>query len=182
MAILKVAQLGNPVLRKKAAPIPPEAVGSPEVQKLIDDMVETKDEYLGAGLAAPQVHESVQLAILGGGQTSRYPDSDELPLIVLVNPKITSFSDEMDEDWEGCLSVGDLWGRVKRSVAITVQALDRKGAEVEYKPEGFMARVFQHEIDHLHGKVFLDRMSDFSSLCFKKEFGKYHALYERGED
>jgi len=182
MAIRKVAQLGNPVLRRRAEPVPPEKITSPEIQTLIDDLIETKEEYSGVGLAAPQVHESVQIAVIGMNGSDRYEEAAGIPLTVLVNPKIVRFSQEMDEDWEGCLSVADLWGRVKRAVTITLTAYDREGNEVEIEAEGFQARVFQHEIDHLYGKVFLDRMSDLSSLSFSKEYSKYGRLGQTEDD
>jgi len=180
MAILKVAQLGHPVLRKKAEPVTPEQIASAELQAFIADMIETNDEYNGAGLAAPQVHRALQIIVVGSSRREVEGDGEEdpIPLITLINPKLSDFSAEMEEDWEGCLSVGDLWGRVRRARAATVSGLDRHGNPVTIKAEGFLARVFQHEIDHVHGKVFLDRMSDFNSLCFRREFQRFHELYE----
>lgn len=180
MAILKVAQLGHPVLRKKAEPVAPEQIASAELQAFIADMIETNDEYNGAGLAAPQVHRSLQIIVVGSSRRAvdGGDEEDSIPLITLINPKLSDFSAEMEEDWEGCLSVGDLWGRVRRARAAAVTGLDRDGEPVTIKAEGFLARVFQHEIDHLHGKVFLDRMSDFSSLSFRREFQRFHELYE----
>lgn len=178
MAIRKVAQLGHPVLRKKAEPIEKEAILSPALQILIDDMIETKEEYIGVGLAAPQVHESLQLIVVGFEENSRYPDADKIPLRAVINPKITDFSTDMDEDWESCLSVDNLSGLVKRAQKVTVTGLDREGNDIEINAEGFEARVYQHEIDHLYGKVFLDRMSDLKSLSFGKEFSKFSRLYD----
>jgi len=178
MAIRKIAQLGHPVLRKKAEPIEKEAVTSPVIQTLIDDMIETKEEYIGVGLAAPQVHESLQLIVVGFEDNPRYPDADRIPFRVIINPKITGFSTGMDEDWESCLSVDNLSGLVKRAQQITVTGLDREGNNIEINAEGFEARVYQHEIDHLYGKVFLDRMSDLKSLSFGREFSKFSRLYE----
>ena len=179
MAIRKVAQLGNPVLRRKAEPVPVEMIQSQQIQTLIDDMIETSDEYSGAGLAAPQVHESVQIIVAGLKEDPRYEDEEDMPLVVLINPKIAAFSTEMDEDWEGCLSLGDLWGRVKRALSITVTGFGRDGKQIEFRAEGFKARVFQHEIDHLHGKVFIDRMSNLDSLCFARERIRFASLYEK---
>lgn len=178
MAILKVAQLGNPVLRKKAEPVPEDRITSPEIQGLIDDMIDTMREYSGAGLAAPQVHEPLQIIVLESMMNERYPDSPEVPLTALINPKIASFSDEMEEGWEGCLSLTDLWGRVKRARGVTVQGFGRDGKPVTVEAEGFFARALQHEIDHLYGKVFPDRMSDFSSLSFGKEYQRYGRMHE----
>src|SRR5215468_3650960 len=104
MAILKVARLGHPVLRQVAAPVPPEQIRAPEVQRLIDDMVETMREYNGAGLAANQVHVLRQVCVIEVNGNPRYPDATNIPLTILVNPRVTPLTAEMDEDWEGCLS------------------------------------------------------------------------------
>lgn len=173
MAILKVAQLGNPVLRNGAEPIPPDKIKSPEIQKLIKDMVDTMHDHAGVGLAATQVHEPRQLLVIEATANPRYPESPEIPLTVLINPKIEKFSSEMEEDWEGCLSLPDLWGVVKRAKSITVSALDIDGKPVKIEADQFLARVIQHEIDHLYGKVFVDRMSDLSSLSFGRERMRY---------
>lgn len=178
MAIRKIAQLGNPILRAKAEPISKEAIGSLAIQTLIDDMLETKEEYIGVGLAAPQVHEPLQLIVVGFKDNPRYPDAEQIPLRAIINPKIIDFSTEMDEDWESCLSVDNLSGLVKRAQQITIAGLDRDGNHLEINLEGFEARVYQHEIDHLYGKVFLDRMSDLQSLSFGKEFSKFARLHE----
>ena len=173
MAILKVARLGHPVLRQIAQPVSPEAIASPHIQQLIDDMLETMDEYDGAGLAAPQVHVSRRVVIYGVHGNPRYPDAEEVPLTVLVNPKITPATSEMDEDWEGCLSVPDLRGRVPRHTRVKVEAYGRDGRPMRFTAEGFHARVVQHECDHLDGIVYLDRMRSLESLSFLPEFQKY---------
>ncbi len=175
MAILKVARLGHPILRKVAAPVSPEAILSPEVQRLIDDMIETMREYDGAGLAAPQVHVSKQITVYEVAENPRYPEADTIPLTVLINPRLTPLTEEMAEDWEGCLSVPDLRGRVPRYTRVRVEAYDRRGKKLQYVAEGFHARVVQHETDHLHGKVYLDRMRSLESLSFLREFVRYHA-------
>jgi len=173
MAILRVARLGHPVLRRIAEPVSPEAIGSPDVQRLIDDMLETMDEYDGAGLAAPQVHVSRRIVIYGVRSNPRYPDAEDVPLTVLVNPKITPATAEIDEDWEGCLSVPDLRGRVPRYTQVKVEAYGRDGRPVRFSADGFHARVVQHECDHLDGTVYLDRMRSLASLSFLPEFQKY---------
>jgi peptide deformylase len=173
MAILKVARLGHPVLRKIAEPVSPEAIRAPEIQGLIDDMLETMEEYDGAGLAAPQVHVSRRVVIYGVRQNPRYPDAEDVPLTVLVNPKITPATKEMDEDWEGCLSVPDLRGQVPRHTRVKVEAYDREGKPLRFTAEGFHARVVQHECDHLDGVVYLDRMRSMATLSFLPEFHKY---------
>jgi peptide deformylase len=110
--ILKVARMGHPVLRQQAEPIPPEQITSPEVQDFIDDMIETMYDYDGAGLAAPQVHVSKQIVVMEVSKNPRYPNAPAIPLTVYINPEITPLTEEMDEDWEGCLSVPGLRGRV----------------------------------------------------------------------
>jgi peptide deformylase len=173
MSILKVSRLGHPVLRKVTAHVQLEALHSASMQKLIDDMIETMKEYDGVGLAADQVHESLQLAVLEVAENPRYPDKPRVPLTVLVNPMITPLSEEMQEDWEGCLSIPDLRGMVPRYKTIRIQALDRHGQEIDFVADDFHARVIQHEFDHLHGKVYLDRMRDLTTLTFLQEFTRY---------
>lgn len=173
MSILKVTRLGNPVLRRIAEEIPLGQIGSPELQKFIDDMIETMREYDGVGLAAVQVHEAKQIAVLEVADNPRYSQKPRVPLSVLINPKMTPLSDEMEEDWEGCLSISELKGRVPRYKSIRVKALDRNGKELDFTATGFHARVIQHEWDHLNGKVFLDRMRDLSTLTHLQEFARY---------
>ncbi|HBA38791.1 MAG TPA: peptide deformylase, partial [Deltaproteobacteria bacterium] len=129
MSILKVARLGNPILRRGADGIPLDQLSSPQIQKLIDDMVETMKEYDGVGLAAVQVHESGKIAVLEVADNPRYPQKPTVPLTVLVNPEVTPLSQETEEDWEGCLSIPELRGRVVRYKSIRVQARDRSGKE-----------------------------------------------------
>lgn len=171
--ILKVARLGHPVLRKVAEPVPPEQITTPEVQQFIDDMIETMYEYDGAGLAAPQVHVSQQIVVMEVERNPRYPKAPAIPLTVYINPEITPLTEDTDEDWEGCLSVPGLRGRVPRYTKIRMRAYDRHGKRLEFVAEGFHARVIQHECDHLWGKVYLDRMRDMASLTFIEEFVKY---------
>ena len=173
MSILKVTRLGHPVLRQITENVSFEELQSPAMQKFIDDMIDTMKEYDGVGLAADQVHESKQVAILEVADNPRYPDKAKVPLSVLVNPEITPLSEEMEEDWEGCLSIPDLRGRVPRYKSIRVQALDRNGNQLDFVATDFHARVIQHEYDHLNGKVYLDRMRDLSTLTFLQELGRY---------
>ncbi|MDH5478273.1 MAG: peptide deformylase [Nitrospinota bacterium] len=175
MTIRKVAVMGNPVLRKKAAPVTPEMIGTPKLTALIEDMIETQKEYGGIGLAAPQVHESLALIVVGmdsAGDDEMEMDDNHIPRTVLLNPKITDFSTQMETDWEGCLSVPELSGQVKRSVAVTIQAQDSTGKDVQIKAEGWAARVFQHEIDHLYGILYIDRMNDMKSFSFNRELSR----------
>lgn len=175
MSILKVAKIGNPVLRRAAEEISRAQVASAAVQKLIDDMIETMKEYDGVGLAAVQIHESKQIAVLEVEDNPRYPRKPRVPLSVLINPKLTPLSEEVEEDWEGCLSIPDLRGKVPRYTSIRVEAWDRHGKDLNFVATDFHARVIQHEWDHLHGKVFLDRMRDLSTLTFLQELARYWA-------
>src|SRR5690242_14286375 len=127
MAVLKVARLGHPILRQVAEPVSPEAIGAPEIQRLIDDMFETMEDHDGAGLAAPQVHVSRRIVIYGVDENPRYPDAEPVPLTVLVNPKLTPVGEAQDDDWEGCLSVPDLRGKVPRFTRVRVEAYGRDG-------------------------------------------------------
>lgn len=175
MSILQVARIGNPVLRRAAEDLSRDQVVSTAVQTLIEDMIETMKEYDGVGLAAVQIHESKQIAVLEVEDNPRYPRKPRVPLSVLINPKITPLSEEVEEDWEGCLSIPDLRGKVPRYTSIKVEAWDRHGKDLNFVAADFHARVIQHEWDHLHGKVFLDRMRDLSTLSFLQEFVRYWA-------
>lgn len=173
MAILKVTRLGHPVLRQVTETVSVKELKTAATQRFIDDMVETMKEYDGVGLAADQVFTSKQIAVLEVSDNPRYPNKGKVPLTVLVNPKIELLSDDMEEDWEGCLSIPDLRGRVPRYKRIRVTALDRDGNKLDIIAKDFHARVIQHEYDHLNGRVYLDRMSDFSTLTFLQEFSRY---------
>ncbi|MBI4472450.1 MAG: peptide deformylase [Acidobacteria bacterium] len=166
--ILKVCRLGHPVLRMRTQPVALDSLTTPKAQTLIDNMIETMVEYLGVGLAAPQVHESLSIAVI----ESKGPRG-EIPLTVLVNPDLTVLDEELLEDWEGCLSIPDLRGRVPRFSKVRVDALDRNGKRIQITAEGFFARVIQHEFDHLMGNVYLDRMRDLKTLTHFAEFQRY---------
>jgi len=168
MSILKVCHLGHPVLRMESRRVSPGSLGSASTQKLIDDMLETMVEYYGVGLAAPQIHESLAIAVI----ESNGPRGT-IPMTVLVNPEVTVLDDELIEDWEGCLSIPDFRGLVPRWRKLRLDALDRKGKKIKITAEGFFARVIQHEFDHLMGKVYLDRMPDLKTLTHLPEFQRY---------
>ena len=173
MAILKVARLGHPVLRTRAEPVPVDSIGAPEVQRLIDDMIETMHECDGAGLAANQVHTLLRIAVIEVLGSPRDPDAPSIPLTVLVNPVVTPLSDEVEEGWEGCLSVPDMRGRVPRCTAVRLECYDREARRVEVVAKDFFARVIQHETDHLNGIVYVDRMRDLSSLTYIAEWQRH---------
>jgi len=176
MSILKVARMGHPVLRSRAQPIPAAEIKSATIQRLIDDMIDTMVEYHGVGLAAPQIHEGrrVFVAVLDAGNTAGAEDSAVEPIAIL-NPEITVVGEEVVEDWEGCLSIPDVRGRVTRARDIRVRAHDRDGRRIELDLHGFPARVVQHEADHLDGILFFDRMRSFESLTFLDEYSRYWA-------
>jgi peptide deformylase len=175
--ILKVARIGHPVVRSAAREVPPEVLASPEFQNLVDDMVDTMHEYDGVGLAGPQVHVGLRVAVL------EVPASDEraraaVPLTILVNPVVTPIGEEKEQAWEGCLSIPDLRGVVPRWKRVRLEALDRQGRPYAVEAEGFFARVIQHECDHLEGGVYLDRMEGMRSLSFLREFERFVASDE----
>jgi peptide deformylase len=181
MSILKVARMGHPVLRVRTQPLEPADIKSPRIQQLIDDLFETMQEYQGVGLAAPQVHESLRLFVAGfpprpGGEDDddeEEGEDDRVPLMALINPEISVIGDDTADDWEGCLSIPEIRGRVTRAREIKVKAYDRRGRRIELNARGFTARVIQHETDHLDGVLFLDRMESFETLTYLDEFGKY---------
>ena len=183
MAILKVARLGHPVLRAKALPIPPDRIGSPGLQQLIDDMFETMREYEGIGLAAPQVHHGIRLFVAGvrnGNPGAEIAVGDEMPFLTLINPELTLVGEADHKGWEGCLSIPDIRGLVSRAPSVRVRAFDRAGRRVEFTAAGLSARVIQHETDHLDGVLFPDRMTSFESLTFMDEYRRYWA--KEGDD
>ena len=174
MAIRKVARMGNPILRQKAREVSKEELLSPSFKQLIEDMVETMRDYGGIGLAAPQVYESIQLALIEiSDENLRYPGQGAQPLLILVNPKITVLDSELSGAWEGCLSVPELRGWVERPRKIRVDYLDLSGVSHAIEPEGFLATVFQHELDHLDGVLYLDRVRDTQKLAFLEEYHRY---------
>lgn len=182
MAILKVARLGHPVLRQTARPLTVDEIQSRETQRFIDDMIETMREYDGAGLAANQVHTLAQIAVIEVQANPRYPDAPEIPLTVVVNPVITPLTDEMEDGWEGCLSVPDMRGMVPRFTAVRLQCHDRQGGRVDLVAKDFFARVIQHETDHLFGTLYVDRMRDLSTLAHLAEWNRYWLGVREQED
>ena len=173
MAILKVARLGHPVLREIAEPVAVEIIRSAEVQRFIDDMIDTMHEYSGAGLAANQVHTLSQIAVIEVAGNPRYPDAPEIPLTVVINPVVTPLTEEMEDGWEGCLSVPDMRGMVPRYTAVRLEYYDREGNRQEVDAKDFFARVIQHETDHLNGMVYIDRMRDLRTLSHIAEWNKH---------
>lgn len=173
MAILKVARIGNPIVRAKAKTVRPEAIVTPDFQRFLDDLVETMHEYDGVGVAAPQVHVSLRVAVLEVPPGGDRGGKRGVPLTFLINPVVTSLSPKTHDDLEGCLSVPDLRGLVPRFERIRLDALGRDGKPYSLTATGFHARVIQHECDHLDGNVYLDRMTDMKTLGFLDETQRF---------
>jgi peptide deformylase len=173
MAILKVARLGHPVLRQAAMPLALDEIRAPDTQRFIDDLVDTMREYDGAGLAANQVHTLKQICVIEVLGNPRYPDAPDVPLTVLINPVVTPLTEEIEDGWEGCLSVPDMRGLVPRFTTVRLEAYDRDGSRIDVVAKEFFARVIQHETDHLKGIVYVDRMRDLSSLSYMTEWQRY---------
>ncbi len=173
MTLRQIAQIGNPILRQRAREVPPEELATGAMQAFIDDLIETMRDANGAGLAAIQIHEPVRICALEVKDNPRYPYKPNIPLTILVNPVLTPIGDETFQNYEGCLSVPDLRGVVRRHAEIRVQALDRTGKELDFVARGITAGTYQHECDHLDGVLFVDRVEDPRSLCTWKEFGRH---------
>jgi peptide deformylase len=174
MAVLEILHVGHPTLRRRARELTAEELASTEIQRLIDDMIETMHAANGAGIAAPQVGRSLAICVVEIRENPRYPYLPSIPLTVLVNPTIIAKTSETFSNYEGCLSVPNLRGRVTRSAEISLSYLDRTGATIEREVRGLSAGVYQHECDHLAGTLFLDRVSDPQSLTTWPEFERHH--------
>lgn len=183
MALRKIATVGHPVLRAPARAVTREELASPAMQALVDDLVDTMRDAAGAGLAAPQVHEGVRLCVVEVKDNPRYPYKPNVPLTVLVNPVVTPTTDETWDVYEGCLSVPNLRGVVKRFTAARVTGWDRHGQELAFDVRGLTAGTYQHEVDHLDGVLFLDRVTDPRTLTTWSDFDRFHkaAFVERAK-
>ncbi len=170
MAIRKVAQIGNPALRQHFVPVDESMISNGMAQGLLSDLAETMREYRGVGLAAPQIRAPLRAFVMEIERSERYPDHEPLALQAILNPSVTVLESELEEDWEGCLSVSGLRGRVPRHYAVRVEGLNADGEPLLLELSGFAARVAQHESDHLDGVVYLDRMTDMSSLTDEQEY------------
>jgi peptide deformylase len=159
--------MGHPVLRERAKPV--ENLATAELRALVQDMKDTMASLNGAGLAAPQIGVSQRVVIFGVEANPRYPDAEEVPFTVLVNPKITLLTREVEEGWEGCLSVPGMRGVVPRYTKLRYTGFDPEGNPIDREAEGFHARVVQHECDHLDGILYPQRMTDLSKFGFTRE-------------
>lgn len=183
MAIRKIATIGHPVLRQVARELTRDELLSSDMQRFIDDLVETMRDANGAGLAANQVYEPVRICAIEIKNNPRYPYKPNYPLTILVNPIVTPTTDETFMSYEGCLSVPNLRGEVRRFTAVRVRAWDRHGKDLDFEVKGLTAGTFQHEVDHLDGKVFLDRVEDTKTLTTWADFERFHmaAFVERAK-
>lgn len=166
--LLQIAQLGHPVLRRKAEEV--KEVKDKAIQKLIDDLIVTMKEADGVGIAAPQVYSSLRIFIVASWPNTRYPKAPKMKPLAVINPTILEYSKETVTDWEGCLSVPGIRALVPRSKLILVEYLTREGKKVRKKYSELVARIFQHEFDHLEGIIFLDRVKSSKDIVTEKEF------------
>lgn len=181
MALLKIAQVGHPVLRQVTEEVDPNELASESVQRFIDDMVETMRDANGAGLAANQVYVSKRICIMEVGDNPRYPYKPKIPLTILINPRLTPIGDDTFSNFEGCLSVPNMRGRVQRFAHVRVEAQNRYGEPLDFEVKGITAGTYQHEVDHLDAKIFLDRVKDPSTLCTWGEFQRHFEAEFRDE-
>ena len=173
MAVKEITKMGNPVLRDAASPVLTEEICSEEFKLLLKDMEETMISAGGVGIAAPQINVSKQVALIKiDSSNPRYPGKQNVDLHVFINPKITYLTHELQGFWEACLSVPGLKGYVERPKHIKVDYLDAHGEEKTMEADGFMAIVLQHELDHLHGKLYVDKVMP-GKLVFDAEFEQF---------
>lgn len=166
--LLQVAQLGHPILRQKCQEVP-KVISGQGIQLLIDDMIATCLDIDGVGIAAPQVYSPIRLFIVASRPNARYPNAPEMEPTAIINPVIHAASNETEKDWEGCLSIPGIRGLILRSKSIDVSYFNRHGDKETKTFEGFVARVFQHEFDHIEGTVFTDRV-DRKEIVTEKEY------------
>jgi peptide deformylase len=181
MAIRKIAQIGHPILRQTARHLSKEELASASMQQFIDDLIETMHDADGAGLAAIQIYQPIAICAIHVRNNPRYPYKPPIPLTVLVNPVLTPVGEETFDNNEGCLSVPNLRGMVNRHLHVHVAAMDRHGNQIDEVVHGLKAGTYQHEVDHLLGKIFVDRVTDPTTFATWTEFDRHHkpAFVER---
>jgi len=167
-----IAQLGHPILKERTVEV--NDIKSPSTQQIIDDMLHTVKLASGVGIAAPQIHQSKRIFIICSSPSSRYPDAPEMQPTAMINPKVTWHGKETTKSWEGCLSVPSLRGLVPRYSSIEISYFDREGNEHHKKYTDFLARVFQHELDHLDGLTFVDRVESVQDLISESEWHRQY--------
>ena len=182
MAVREVIKMGHPTLRKVAVELSEKEILSDEIRQLVSDMYETMEKYEGIGIAAPQVNVSKSLAIVGiptsddeedESENSRYPNTPKIKSYVVINPKITVLEDAKVGMWEGCLSVPGLRGYVERPSKVKIDFLDLNAKKQTIEAEGFLAIVFQHELDHLFGKLYIDRIEDTTKIAYNDTYDEF---------
>ena len=166
--LLEIAQLGNPILRRVAQPV--ENFADKAIEQLIDSLIATAASANGVGIAAPQVSQSYRLFIVASRPNPRYPKAPLMEPTAIINPKIVAYSPEIAKDWEGCLSIPGIRGLVPRYQAIEVEYTNRNGQVQRQELTDFVARIFQHELDHLDGIVFVDRLESTLDLFTEQEY------------
>jgi peptide deformylase len=182
MSVHTVIRMGHPTLRKIAEPYPINEIGSQSFEELVADMRETLHAYGGIGLAAPQIDVSYQIVVIEIENTStRYGEIELVPFSVFINPAISIIDETAGGYWEGCLSVPGMMGYVERPQHIRIDYLDEKGISQAIEPRGFLATVFQHELDHLQGKLYVDKLKDTSLFAFDDEYNDYHSDNQTAE-
>ena len=170
MAVKNILRMGHPLLLETATPV--KEFNTPALNMLLEEMFDTMGAENGVGLAAPQIGVSQRIIIFGLEENQRYPDIQPIPMTVLINPEIQLLDDEIESDWEGCLSVPGMRGLVPRYRQIRYRGFDQKGKKIEQEVEGFHARVVQHEIDHLNGILYPQRIKDMRMFGFEQELGE----------
>ncbi len=168
--ILEIQELGSPILRQKAKQV--ENINDKNIQLLMDNMIKTVIKYKGVGLSAPQVNESLKIFILASHPNPRYPNAPQMQPTAIINPKIISCSDQKEKDWEGCLCIPGIRGLVPRYKHIFTEYTTSEGEKKKQKFSDFIARIFQHELDHLNGIVYLDRLDSIKNIITDKEYFK----------
>ena len=181
MAIRKIATIGHPILRQKARALTRDELLGADTQRFIDDLIETMRDANGAGIAAPQVYEPLSVCVIEVKNNPRYPYKPNVPLTVLVNPEVELLTDERFDNYEGCLSVPNLRGVVARATEVRVRAWDRHGEPIDRVVRGLTAGTYQHEVDHLNATLFVDRVTDPTTLTTWTDFERFHmaAFVER---
>jgi len=170
VSLLEVTMLGNPILRNETAEV--TMIQAKELQRLIDNMITTVKKVHGVGIAAPQVNKSIRLVIIASNPNERYPHAPKMKPLPVINPKILFVSQTMTKGWEGCLSIPGIRGLVPRYDSLTVEYTTRTGKKKIQTFSGFVAKIFQHELDHIDGKVFLDRVEHTTDIISEKEYLK----------
>lgn len=172
--IRPILEIGHPLLREKNEEIPAAKISSPEIQEIIDDLIETNRSVKGAGLAAPQIGVNLQMYVVEVKDNPRYPYKPDFPLTLVINPKISAASNKQMHIYEGCLSIPNLRGKIDRFTEIEIEFFDREGAYQEQMIKGITAGTFQHEYDHLQGVLFVDKVNDPKTFCTWDSFKQFY--------